>query len=112
MRIKAKKLMQKPYNLINATTGEKITVHPPLLPGAAADGKNPKKDGKWLRLFNIVDANGVAAFAGQTTVLLSHEPKNYPSTEINGETWTLAAIPKETAPAAAPQVAAASSAAP
>lgn len=102
MRIKAKKLMQKNYNLVNVKTGEKIVVHPPGLPGVNADGKNPKNAAKrWIRMFTIVDANGVAAFAGQSTIELTHAPKELPSVEINGETWNVVSMEKtETAPAA------------
>jgi hypothetical protein len=101
MRVKAKKLMQKNYNLVNTVTGEKIVVHPPTQPGAEADGKNPKKDGKWIRRFNIIDGNGVAAFAGQSTIVMSHAPKFFPTVEVNGQTWELQVIEKEAAPAEA-----------
>lgn len=99
MRIKAKKLMQKNYNLVNTVTGETLVIHPPSMPGADADGKNPKKDGKWIRRFNIVDGNGVAAFAGQSTIVLTHAPKVYPVLEQNGQTWEVRAIEEVEAPA-------------
>ncbi len=95
--MKASKLMFKPYHLVNEKTGEKITVHPPRLPGVNGDPQDKKKtpEGEWIRKFDIVDMHGVQAFQGQTFIIMNHMPKMVPSIVVNGERWTIRVIEKE-----------------
>lgn len=94
-RQKAFKIRSKNYHLVSADGSEMLTVFPPAKPGMGKDGKDPKgADGKWIRVFSIVDVNGVSAFAGQTEVVLTHDPRQAPSAEVNGVRWTVQPIPK------------------
>lgn len=89
----ARKIMQKNYTLKNKVTGETIVVHPPGLPGVAKDGKNPKKDGRWIRVFSIVDA-GNTKFKGQSEITLYNQPANLPKVTIDNEEWVVEEIPE------------------
>jgi hypothetical protein len=100
------KLMFKPHYLVNEATGQKLTVHPPRLPGANSEkGEKWKNEkGEWIRNFSILDHNGTTAFAGQTHILMTHAPGAWPSIVVNGERWTVRRIEKE--PVSARKVAA------
>lgn len=89
----ARKIMQKNYHLTNKVTGEKIVVHPPGLPGMNKDGKNPKKDGRWIRQFTIIDA-GNTKFKGQSEITLYNQPANLPKVTIDNEEWVVEEIPE------------------
>lgn len=89
----ARKLMQKNYHLVNKVTGEKIVVHPPGLPGLNKDGQNPKKDGRWIRVYRIVDA-GDTKFKGQTEVMLTNQPGCLARETIDGQEWAIEEIPE------------------
>jgi hypothetical protein len=105
MRKKAFKIRQKNYHLVNETTGERVTVFPPVWPGLTgdqADAKKKNEAGEWIRLFKVVDSNGVKHFDGMSTVVLTHAPKAAPYVMIDGQRWVSEAIAKE--PVAAAQV--------
>lgn len=91
--IKSKRLRQKNYFLVNSKTGEAVVVHPPSLPGVNADGHNPKENGKWIRKFQVVDANGVAKFKKMKEIILLNTPSRLPSVKLDGERWSVKVIP-------------------
>jgi len=102
----AVKIMMKNYHLVNKKSGDKMVVYPPRQPGLNQDRKKPKRsDGRWIRVFRIVDANGVDTSVfprpdgvEEDQVALYHLPGNPASVEVNGETWAIQPIPGVVAP--------------
>lgn len=102
------RIMKKNYHVVNRTTGATIVVHPARLPGLNRDKKDAKTStGKWVRLYDVVDANGVDTSdlelvrpdnLNTNSIVLYNESGERPSVVVNGQRWELEAIPGVVAP--------------
>jgi hypothetical protein len=65
-----------------------------MRPGLNMDSQNPKDEqGRYIRVFSIVNSNGVKPFEGKRQVILNHLPGEHAHVVIKGVKWSLVPIP-------------------
>jgi hypothetical protein len=92
--------MPKDHYLVNLKTNERMIVHPPKAPGVGEDWIHPMtKDGDYIRIFKIINNNGIGVFLPKCSLMLLHKPGQMPTiTDKNGNVWQVQEIPGIRAP--------------
>lgn len=97
-----RRVMQKNHYLVNLNTNERMVVFPPKAPGVGEDWVNAmNENGEYIRVFKIVNNNGIGVFSLKCSLVLLGKPGDMPTViDKNGSVWQLQDIPNIRAPKA------------
>ena len=101
-----RRVMQKNHYLVNLRTNERMIVFPPKGPGLNEDWDNcMNANGEYIRVFKIVNTNGIKVFHPKKSLVLYNLPGHMPQmTDKHNDVWQVQEIPGVHSPKAHHQV--------